>query len=205
MEMASRASLEQEIYLRSLTGYLVGQKLLEGYRKVAVITYPDRVCSALAAALVTSYVARNNYREGAAAVFVYEDGKVEEMGRRVVEYNPDAVYISYGGEQKLSHVTQITEKTLQALAKSGYRGAMVIHVRVWLATKQLTQLSEEVRRYLASLKEVKLFTADLPNRKLIFHRVKFEDGIKLEKLGDVAITEEHAKLLTISLPPPETG
>ncbi|MGC8614069.1 MAG: hypothetical protein ACP5L2_07540 [Conexivisphaera sp.] len=45
MSTISRASLDQEIYLRSLTGYLVGKHLLAGYRKVAVLTHPDRICS----------------------------------------------------------------------------------------------------------------------------------------------------------------
>ena len=75
MATASRATLPEEIYLRSLTGYLVGQNLLEGYKKVAVITYPDRICSAMAAALMTSYIAKGNYRDGAGVVFTYEEGR----------------------------------------------------------------------------------------------------------------------------------
>lgn len=203
MATASRATLEQEIYLRSLTGYLVGQNLLQGYSKVAVITYPDRICSAMAAALATSYIAKNNYRDGAAAVFTYEEGKEEEMAKKILEYNPDAVYIAYGGEQKLSYVTKITDQTLGALAKTGYRGVVVLHVRVWLATKQLSLLSEGVRNYLTSIREVRLFTADVPNRKFLFHKVGLVGGVKLEKFSEVSITEEHAKLLTISLPPPD--
>ncbi|MFN7105841.1 MAG: hypothetical protein ACK4M3_04585, partial [Pyrobaculum sp.] len=189
--------------LRSLTGYLVGQNLLQGYSKVAVITYPDRICSAMAAALATSYIAKNNYRDGAAAVFTYEEGKEEEMAKKILEYNPDAVYIAYGGEQKLSYVTKITDQTLGALAKTGYRGVVVLHVRVWLATKQLSLLSEGVRNYLTSIREVRLFTADVPNRKFLFHKVGLVGGVKLEKFSEVSITEEHAKLLTISLPPPD--
>lgn len=206
MATASRASLEQEIYLRSLTGYLVGQNLLEGFKKVAVVTYPDRICSAMAAALVTSYLASGNYRDEAATVFTYEEGKEQEIARRIVEINPDVVYIAFGGEQKLSYVAEITRRLISALSKTGYRGALAIHVRTWLATKQLSTVlaDESLRSYLATLREIRLFTADVPNRKFIFHKVKIEGGAaKPEKYREVQITEEHAKLLSISLPPPE--
>ncbi|MEZ0345307.1 MAG: hypothetical protein ABWK01_01990 [Infirmifilum sp.] len=204
--IASRASLEEEIYLRSLTGYLVGQHLLEGYSKVAVITYPDRICSAMAAALVTSYISRSGYRESPAAVLTYEEGKERDLARKVLELKPDAVYISFGGEQKLSYVGEITRKVVTSLSQEGYRGSLLLHVRVWLATKQLSLLLSDpsLAAYLASLKEIRVFTADVPNRKFLFHKVVIEgSSAKLEKLKEAPITQEHAKLLSISLPPPE--
>lgn len=174
MITASRAALEQEIYLRSLTGYLVGQHMLEGYKRVAVITYPDRICSAMAAALITSYVAKDNYRDEVAIVFTYEDGKEAEVAKKVIDYKPDIVYLSFGGEQKLSYVAEITKKILSALSQAGYKGAIGIHVRVWLATKQLSAVlaDKKLADYLASLKEIRLFTADVPNHKFFFHRVR---------------------------------
>ncbi|MEM1925638.1 MAG: hypothetical protein QXR64_01085 [Pyrobaculum sp.] len=206
MATASRASLEQEIYLRSLTGYLVGQNLLDDYKKVAVVTYPDRICSAMAAALVTSYISKGNYRDEAAVVYTYEDGKENEIAKKIVESKPDVVYISFGGEQKLSYVAEITKRLLTALSQQGYSGALAIHVRTWLATKQLSTVlaDEKLGSYLTTLREIRLFTADVPNRKFIFHKVKIEGGVaKPEKYREVQITDEHAKLLSISLPPPE--
>ncbi len=206
MATASRATLEQEIYLRSLTGYLVGQNLLEGYKKLAVVTYPDRICSAMAAALMTSYISKGNYRDGAGAVFTYEEGKETETVRKVVEYGADIVYIAYGGEQKMSYVAEITKRTIAALAEAGYKGALGIHVRAWLATKQFSNVLADaaLAKYLASLPEIRLFTADVPNRKFFFHKVKIEgNAARPEKYKEVEITAEHAKLLSISLPPPE--
>jgi len=206
MATASRASLEQEIHLRSLTGYLVGQNLLEGYKKVAVITYPDRICSAMAVALMTSYISKGNYRDGTGAVFTYEEGREAEIAKKVVEYGADMVYISFGGEQKMSYVAEITKRTIAALAEAGYKGALGIHVRAWLATKQLSNVLAEaaLAEYLASLPEIRLFTADVSNRRFLFHRVKIVgNAAKPEKYKEVEITAEHAKLLLISLPPPE--
>jgi hypothetical protein len=54
-EKASLLPLPEELYLRSLTGRLVGENLFDGFKKVAVITYPDRICSAMASLALTSF------------------------------------------------------------------------------------------------------------------------------------------------------
>jgi len=47
METMSLASLEEEIYPRGLTGYIVAKRIFDGYNNIAIITYPDRICSSL--------------------------------------------------------------------------------------------------------------------------------------------------------------
>ncbi|MGC9209405.1 MAG: hypothetical protein ACP5GH_06160 [Nitrososphaeria archaeon] len=206
MSVSSRASLEEEIYLRSLTGYLVGSRLFVGFRKVAVIAVPDRICSAMAAAALASYEAAGNYRDGAGAVFTYEQRKEGDVAKKVVESGADAVYLSFGGEQKMSDVNSMVTKIINALKEAGYRGALLIHVRAWLASKQLSTVISrpETLKYLQSLREIRVFTADANARKFYFNRVRLdESGAKLEKYDEVEITQEHANLLKISLPPPE--
>ncbi len=206
MSVSSRASLEEEIYLRSLTGYLVGSRLFAGFRKVAVIAVPDRICSAMAAAALASYEAAGNYRDGAGAVFTYEQGKEYEAAKKVVSSGADAVYLSFGGEQKMSDVNNMVMKIINALNEAGYRGALLIHVRAWLASKQLSTVISrpETLKYLQSLSEIRVFTADANARKFYFNRVRLDErGVKLEKYDEAEITQEHANLLKISLPPPE--
>ena len=103
MSAISRASLDQEIYLRSLTGYLVGRHLLAGFRRVAVLAHPDRICSAMAAAALASYEASGNYRDAAGAVFLVEEGKEDEAARAAVTYGADAVYLSLGGSKEVDY------------------------------------------------------------------------------------------------------
>ncbi|MGC9088383.1 MAG: hypothetical protein ACP5IF_07235 [Conexivisphaera sp.] len=204
MSTISRASLDQEIYLRSLTGYLVGKHLLAGYRKVAVLTHPDRICSAMAAAALASYEASGNYRDAAGAVFLVEQG--EEDAGSVVRYGADAVYLSFGGEQKMSDVASLTARAVGALARAGYRGALIVHVRAWLATKQMSSLLSDpaLAAYLRELRDIRVFTADAAARKFFFNRVRIgESGAALERYAEAEITKEHADLLKISLPPPE--
>jgi AAA+ ATPase superfamily predicted ATPase len=202
---ASLLPLPEELYLRSLTGRLVGEHLFDGYRRVAAIAYPDRVCAAMAAAAVTSYTYYAGYRDGLAAVFAYDE-KIDETARAIASADFDIVYVAFGGEQKLSTVNEATVKTLKALANAGYRRALAVHVRAWLATKQLsTVLSDpSLRQWLESLPEVRVFTADLNSKKFIFNRVKFTEGkASLTPYREASLTDEHVDLLKRSIPPPE--
>lgn len=206
MDTMSRASLEQEVYLRALTGYVVGQNLFDGFKKIAIITYPDRICSSMASALATSLISKYGYKGNFVMVFNYEENKEKELVKKIKEFRPDAIYISFGGEQKLSYVSKITYNLLVNLMEEKCMASLVIHVRTWLATKQLSNIlsDERLRKYLESLKEIRLFTADLQNKKFIFHRVKIEgNNVKLEKIKEFDITDEHVSLLKISLPPSE--
>ncbi|MEZ0319377.1 MAG: hypothetical protein ABWK05_05220 [Pyrobaculum sp.] len=65
------------------------------------------------------------HEAGAAAVFTYEEG---EIVKKAMEYGPDAVYISFGGEQKMSYVAKITKRVVAVLADAGCKASLVLHV-----------------------------------------------------------------------------
>jgi hypothetical protein len=88
-----------------------------------------------------------------------------------------------------------------ALKDAGYKNSLLIHVRIWIATKQLSEiLNDEIKEYLKSLKEIRVFTADLQNKLFLFHKVKMDNEIKLEKYAEEKITDEHVELLKKSVP-----
>ena len=202
METMSLASLEEEIYLRGLTGYIVAKRIFDGYKNIAIITYPDRICSSLSSSLVSSLISKQGYRDKIARIYLYDDNKLNDIAKDILKNNFDAVFIVYGGEQKVSYVSEITKKTILALKNAGYRNSLLIHVRIWIATKQLSEiLNDEIREYLKSLKEIRVFTADLQNKLFIFNKVKINNEIKLEKYAEEKLTDEHVELLKKSVPP----
>jgi len=202
METMSLASLEEEIYLRGLTGYIVAKRIFDGYKNIAIITYPDRICSSLSSSLVSSLISKQGYRDKIARIYLYDDNKLNDIAKDIVKNNFDSVFIAYGGEQKISYVSEITKKTILALKNAGYKNSLLIHVRIWIATKQLSEiLNDEIREYLKSLKEIRVFTADLQNKLFLFHKVKIDNEIKLEKYAEEKLTDEHVELLKKSVPP----
>lgn len=205
-QVASLLPLSEELYLRALTGKLVGEYLFEGYSRIAVLVYPDRICSAIGSSVVTAYLSKTGYREGAARIYTYDDERLEAVVEEILKFDPEVLYIAYGGEQKLSRVNEATIKTLKALKAKGFNKALAIHVRTWLATKQFTTVlaDSELLQWLKTLPEIRLFTADVPNLKFYFNKVKIEDGkVTLVKYAEASLTREHADLLKRSIPPPE--
>ena len=202
MDSMSLASLEDEIYLRGLTGYVITKRIFDGYKNIAIISYPDRICSSLASSLVSSLLSKYGYKDKVAKIYLYDENKLNDIAKDIVKNNFDAVFIVYGGEQKVSYVSEITKKTILALKNSGYKNSLLIHIRIWIATKQLSEiLNDEIREYLKSLKEIRTFTADLQNKLFLFHKVKIDNMVKLEKYAEEKLIDEHVELLKRSVPP----
>lgn len=199
-----KLSIGEEAYLRSLTGRLVGIGLFKGFNRIAIIPYPDRICESIAAAAATAYLDTYGYGPGKIAFFDYADN-MDDVVKRIVAWGAEAVYLAFGGEQKMSDVAKMVLQTLKSLKSANYRGALLIHVRAWLATKQFSTITSdpELREYLRSLKEIRLFTADANLKKFFFHVVNVapDGSISLTKYMETDITDEHANLLKLSLPP----
>ncbi|MFZ8800567.1 MAG: hypothetical protein ACO2ON_00065 [Candidatus Nanopusillus sp.] len=62
-------------------------------------------------------------------------------------------------------------------------------------------MNDEIREYLKSLKEIRTFTADLQNKLFLFHKVKINNEVKLEKYAEEKLIDEHIELLKRSIPP----
>ena len=205
-QMSSRASLEEEVYLRALTGRLVGVHEFEGLKRIAIISYPDRICESIAAAATVAYFERHGYGENKVKIFDYSPN-IQETAKKIVSWGAEGVYLAFGGEQKMSLVNEVFLRSLDALRVAGFRGVLLLHVRSWLASKQLSTAlqDKELLKWLRSLPEIRLFTADVNVRKFYFSKIRIsEDGkVSLERYREENITEEHANLLKISLPPPD--
>ncbi|MCX8195825.1 MAG: hypothetical protein N3F67_01930 [Acidilobaceae archaeon] len=209
MGVMSRASLDEEVYLRSLTGFVVASRLLKGFSRVLIITLPDRICSSLSAAISSSLLASAGYRGDLARIVMFEEDKaklVEKLKASIAEFKPEAAFIVFGGEEKMSKVAEKAKAAVEALQEAGFGGALVFHVRTWLATKQLSNIlaDSKLASYLASLRELRVFTADLQQKKFVFHRLKVEgNAVKPQPYDEVSLIDEHVELLKRSLPPPE--
>jgi len=201
--ISGNLSITEEVYLRVLTGYLVGRNLLENTDRVAIITLPDRICLSIAASVATSLISKRGYSESEGKIRIYEYRR-ESIRRAVNDFKPDTVILLYGGEHSLQEVKEAFINTLKELSENGFKGTLIIHVRILLATNKLNDILGDAGlvEYLNSLGEVRTFTADLSQGKFIYHRVKFTPReVVMEKIGESNLTSEHISLLKASLPP----
>jgi len=201
--ISGNLSIPEEVYLRALTGYLVGRNLFENADRVAIIALPDRICLSIAASATTSLISKRGYSESEGKIRIYEYSR-ESIRRAINEFKPDTVALLYGGEHRLQEVKEAFINTLKELSENGFTGTLIIHVRILLATNKLNDILGDAGlvEYLNSLREVRIFTADLSQGRFIYHRVKFTPReVVMEKIGESNLTSEHISLLKASLPP----
>jgi hypothetical protein len=194
----AKTTFSEEIYLRALTGKIVGSHVLSGYNKIAVVSVKNTICSALSAAAEAVYSAETG---GKAAHFTVEKEKVKEAIENVSAFNPDAILLMFGGETPIEETKALFTETLQELAETNREFDIIVHVRIFAAGGlQEAIKSEEILAYLQN-NNVTVYTVDFEKGELLYNDIYLPDAdtIKLEKIAEVPLTVEHADLLNRSL------
>ena len=192
-------TFEEEIYLRALTGRLVGIALAKlGVNKLAVVAPKNIICSSIATATEAAFL---DHSGGVTYHFMVElGGNEDDVAKKLKEFNAQAVLLQFGGEDPIEKVKESFVKLLKAMAKEGVPGAIVFHVRIFAAGGVAEALKDaDVAKYLES-KDLFVYTVGFDKGKVYVNKVKIEAGqAKLEKIAEYHVTLEHADLLNRSL------
>ncbi len=194
----AKTTFAEEIYLRALTGKVVGEHILSVYNKVAVISVKNTICSAISAAAEAAFVMNTS---GRAAHFVVENGNVDEVVKDVVKFDPHAVILMFGGETPIEDTKYLFVQTLKEIAKANLDADIIVHVRIFAAGGLQEAIKDkEILEYLKD-SDVYVYTVNFDEGLILFNEIFFlDDGeIKLEKLSEFPVTVEHADLLNRSL------
>ncbi len=194
----AKTTFADEVYLRALTGKIVGAHILSDYNKVAVISVKNTICSALSAAAEAVYSVETG---GKAGHFVAEKDSVTETIKLVDEFNPEAVLLMFGGETPIEETKALFTQTLEALAETNKELDVIVHVRIFAAGGlQEAVKNEKILSYLQS-NEVTVYTVDFEKGELLYNDIYLPNAetIKLERIAEVPLTVEHADLLNRSL------
>ena len=195
----AKTTFGEEIYLRALTGRIVGTHMLVDYAKVAFISPKNIICAAISAAAEAAYIQTSSAQ---AAHFVVEPGKEAEVASAVAAFQPEAIVLMFGGETPLEETKQMFVATLKALAEADVVADLVVHVRIFaVGGLTLARQDEAIREYLEN-SEVFVYTANLDKGLFIYNVVYFGEGpedVELEPLVAFPVTLEHADLLNRSL------
>ncbi len=194
----AKTTFAEEVYLRALTGKVVGEHILGVYNKVAVISVKNIICSAISAAAEASFVMKT---QGRAAHFVVEEGTVKNVVKQVEEFAPNAIILMFGGETPIEETKKLFVETLKALAETDLEADIIVHVRIFAARGLEEALKDKnVVDYLQS-NEVYVYTVDLDHGFVLFNDIYVEDNgeVVLSKISEIPVTVEHADLLNRSL------
>ncbi len=194
----AKTTFAEEVYLRALTGKIVGAHVLSTYNKIAVISVKNTICSSLSAAAEAVYSAETG---GKAAHFVVEEGNVADTIKNTEEFNPDAVLLMFGGESPIEQTKALFKETLTALAETNRETDIIVHVRIFAAGGLHEAIKDEkILAYLQN-NDVFVYTVDFEKGDILYNEIYLPDAdtVKLEKIAEVPLTVEHADLLNRSL------
>ena len=194
----ARTTFAEEVYLRALTGRVVGSHVLGDYEKVAVISVKNIICSATAAAAEAVFAENTG---GRATHFVVEEGGVTETVNQVIDFEPEAVLLMFGGETSFEVTKQLFRETLKALAEANTELDILVHVRIFAAGGVKEAIKDkEILRYLQN-NTVTVYTVDFEKGLIVYNEVYIPNSeiTELVKIAEIPVTVEHADLLNRSL------
>ncbi len=190
-------TFEEEIYLRTLTGRLVGKAVSDfGVNKLAVVAPRNIICTAIATATEAAFL---DYTGGVTYHFLVEPGKnEEEVAKRLAEFKPHATLLQFGGESPIEEMKKSFTALLKYIAENNVPGDIIVHVRIFAAGGLSEALKDEkVKEYL-SKRNVLVYTVDFDHGRVIVNKINIE-GNTLTPLKEYYVTLEHADLLNRSL------
>ncbi len=189
-------TFEEEIYLRTLTGRLVGKAIADlGVNKLAVVAQKNIICTAIATATEATFLTLNG---GVTYHFLVEKGNEEKIAERLKEFGAQVVLLQFGGETPIEETKKIFVNLLKAMAKAGVGGDIVVHVRIFAAGGLKEALkSKAVEKYLGE-RNVYVYTVGFDEGKVYVNKVEIP-SLSLKKLTEYQVTLEHADLLNRSL------
>ncbi|MCE4606206.1 MAG: hypothetical protein F7B59_02620 [Desulfurococcales archaeon] len=190
-------TFEEEIYLRTLTGRLVGKAIADlGVNKLAVVAPRNIICSSIATATETAFL---DHTSGITYHFLVDNNE-EDIADRLAGFNAQVILLQFGGEIPIEQTKKSFVKLLKAMAKKNVPGNIVFHVRIFAAGGVKEALEDnEIKKYLASKEGLFVYTVGFDEGKVYVNKVKISDKIELEKLAEYQVTLEHADLLNRSL------
>ncbi len=183
----AKTTFEEEIYLRVLTGRLVGKALADlGANKVAVVVPKNFICDAMGSATLSAFLAHSG---NPGRIFVVEG---EEDAQRIIDYKPRLIVLQFGGETPAEETKRLFGKIVDRLAEAGVDADVVIHVR----TYAMGALDAITRKDFLENRNVFVYTVDFDKGAVYIN--KLENG-ELVPLREYHVTLEHADLLNRSL------
>ncbi len=190
-------TFEEEIYLRALTGRMVGKAVSDlGVSKLAVVAPRNIICSSIATATEAAFL---DHSGGVTYHFLVEPGKEAEIAGRLVEFKPQATLLQFGGETPIEETKKSFVELMKQMAEKNVPGDIVVHVRIFAAGGFAEAVKDEkVKKYLQE-RNVLVYTVDFDKGKVLVNKIELGDELKLVPIREYHVTLEHADLLNRSL------
>jgi hypothetical protein len=152
----------------------VGRYFLGNFPKVAVVTQPNTLCSALASSALAALPA---YSRG--VLVIYNASAPDSSVRATADAS--AVFLVFGGEEPATVADKSLRDFLAALANTDFRGALVVHAKSWAATNGFKTVLNDTR-VADFVRRVPVYVVTLNVTHLVISQLNASAGVLAPRL-----------------------
>lgn len=194
-------TLGEQYALRSYTGQAMGLALTDVIKakRIGIVTNASSICASLTGAMGAQIVAKGDSTLNVASL-----ASAEEAARAFAAVrDQDAIALIFGGQTPAEENYPLVKAMLKQLADNDYKGALLLHVRVWLPKMAQRAASEDaaIARYLASKNNLYTVTVDAAKGRALVHQVAVDgkEQRSVKVLHEVAMNETWLNLFKRSI------
>lgn len=201
----SPLTLGEQFTLRSYTGQAMGLALTDVIKakSVGIATNQSSICASLSGAMGGQVVAKARGKAGEALKMVSLANAGEAANAYTALRDQDAVALIFGGQTSAEENYAMVKTMLKELAANDYKGALFLHVRVWLPKMAQRAASEDaqIAQYLAGKNNLYTVTVDAEKGRALVHQVSVNaDGQRSTRvLHEVSMNDAWLTLFKRSI------
>ncbi len=190
---------EERVELGIYNGSLMGFSLKD-YNKIAVVSQLGIQCIATASSLISVFL---ELTRGEAKYFPIVRERLKDLIVSLEAYNPQAVVIIVGGEERLEECQALLRKMLDELAERGFKSDLVVCLRGYLAgcIRDIATANINILSYMELMKYLRGWSIlthdiDLERKRMVFGRITLIDSsVKFEEIASFPLSARHYDLL----------
>ncbi|MDW8322729.1 MAG: hypothetical protein RMK60_01375 [Burkholderiales bacterium] len=195
-------TLGEQYTLRSYTGQAMGVALTDVIKakRVGVATNTSSICAGLTSAIGAQVVAKEPNKGLAVATLASADDAARAFAALREQ---EAVALIFGGQTPVEENYAMVKAMLKELAAADYKGAVFLHLRVWVPkmAQRAASEDEQIARYLAGKQNIYTVTVDAAKGRALVHQVAVDakEQRSAKVLAEVPMNETWLSLFKRSI------
>jgi len=188
---------EEKIYMKTLTGMVLGGTALKNYQKIAVIGMEHILCSAASAAMEASFMLEGG---GNITHLLAKKGEIKEMVAKIAEYDPEIVVMFYAESPEPGLNRELFLETMKEIADTALDTDLMLDPKTLMSGTLAEAVKDiEIERYMQDIESF-VFTMDLDNGEILMNIIDIDNGeVMVDPIEEYKLTVEHTILLNRAL------
>ena len=184
---------EEKIYMKALTGMVLGGTALKNYQKIAVIGMEHLLCTAASASMEASFMLEGR---GNITHLLAKKGGIKEMVAKIAEYDPEIVVLLFAESPEPGLNRELFLETMKEIANVALDTDLLFEPMT-LGNGTLAEAVKdvEIERHMQEIESF-VFTLDLDNGEMVMNVIDIDNGeVMVDPIEEYKLTVEHTVLL----------